>query len=592
MRAVCRVLILAVAAAVAGATAACSGPATSAPGPQASVSGSWPAAGHDIGDTRDAAGEHIIGPGNASRLTMAWRITAAGVVADTPTEYDGVVYFTDEGGKLWAVAGGSGRVLWSDEVSGYTGFPAVSRTSPAVYGNELVLGDTSAPGHGAYVFAVSRRTGTLLWRTQVDTNPAAIITSSPVLYRGVAYLGVSSDEEALAAEPGYHCCTFRGSVVTLNARTGRLLWKTYTVPPGYTGAAVWGSTPAINPADNLVYVGTGDNYSVPVGVCTVPGQEGCAPLPAGDHVDSVLALDLRTGAIRWSRPTLTSDVFTDECGVQHSTTCGPDFDFGNGPNLIRLPSGRELLGIGQKSGVYWALNPRTGTVVWHTKVGPGSALGGMLWGSATDGRHIYVAIGNLAGVPYRITSASGQQHVVPRHLAFPASRRTLLGQQVRDRSGQRPASGTSLRAGAGLMMPHASKPSASTAADARPDPAGVPEQITTDAIVLAGKAGCHCASPADLSLGSNSPVAHPAWHPALSGQSGQDLAMRQRLPGQPGNARRNLYSAQAPPRSEPDHQAMVVISGKNGSALPGARRRTSLPALIQPAWEPDTKMTC
>jgi polyvinyl alcohol dehydrogenase (cytochrome) len=414
MRAGYRVLIPAVAAAaVAAATAACSGPAapaSAAPGPQASVSGNWHAAGYDIGDTRNAAGEHIIGPGNASRLTTAWSITTPREVSDTPTDYDGVVYFTDEGGKLWAVAGDSGRVLWSDEVSGYTGFPAESRTSPAVYGDELVLGDTSGPGHGAYVFAVSRRTGRLLWRTQVDTHPAAIITSSPVLYRGVAYLGVSSDEEALAAEPGYHCCTFRGSVVALNARTGRLLWKTYTVPTGYSGGAVWGSTPAIDPADNLVYVGTGNNYSAQAGVCIAPGQKACAPPPAGDHVDSILALDVRTGAIQWFMPTLSSDVDTQACTVR--SMCGPDFDFGSGPNLIRLPSGRELLGIGQKSGVYWALNPKTGTVAWHTQVGPGSAFGGMLWGSATDGRHIYVAIGNVYSKPYPITSATGHTSTI------------------------------------------------------------------------------------------------------------------------------------------------------------------------------------
>lgn len=408
MRAGYRVLIPAVAAAaVAGATAACSGPATSAaPASQASVSGSWPTAGYDIGDTRDASGEHIIGPGNASRLTTAWNITAAGQVATTPAVDGGVVYFPDSGGTLWAVAGDGGRVLWSHEVSDYTGIAgAFSRTSPFIDGNELVLGATTA-GHGAYVFAVDRRTGRFLWRTQVDAHPAAITTGSPVFYRGVAYEGVSSAEEAFAAESGYHCCTFRGSVVALNAKTGRLLWKAYTVPKGYSGGGVWGSTPAIDPADNLLYIGTGNNYSVPAGVCTAPGEKGCAPPTADDHFDSILALDLRTGAIRWSGPTLTSDVNNDACTVHAS--CGPDSDFGSGPNLFRLPSGRQLLGIGQKTGVYWALNPVTGTVVWHTKVGPAGAYGGVLWGSATDGRHIYVAIADFEGKLYQITSASGR----------------------------------------------------------------------------------------------------------------------------------------------------------------------------------------
>lgn len=374
--------------------------------------GWWPTAGHDIGNTRDASGEHVIGPRNVSKLTTAWSITGAGGVVTTPTVDDGTVYFSDDGGKLWAADARTGRVLWSRDVTSYFGYPAASRVSPAVFGDELIFGDSNASEKGMSVVAVNRYTGALLWSTKVDTNVAAWATSSPVVYRGVAYLGVSSYEEGLALEPGYQCCTFRGSVVALNATTGRLLWKTYTVPVGYSGAAVWGSTPAIDPAQNMLYVATGDNYSLPAGVCTSPTQTGCTPPATDDHFDSVLALDLTTGAIRWSRPTLTSDVYTEVCDVHPSPTCGPDFDFGSGPNLIRLPSGRELVGAGQKSGEYWALDPRTGAVVWHTLVGPGSGLGGILWGSATDGRHVYAAVGDVLGTPYQITSAGGHTSTI------------------------------------------------------------------------------------------------------------------------------------------------------------------------------------
>ena len=399
--------VMAVILAVLGSAAPVLGSAAPASG---GIAG-WPTAGHDIGNSRDAAGEHTIGPRNVSRLTTAWSITTTGDVMTTPTVDGGTVYFPDLGGKLWAVTAGNGQVLWSHAISAYTGITGdLSRTSPAVFGNELVLGDTSATmttlGHGAFVVAVDRRTGQLLWRTEVGTNPAAIVTSSPVIYRGVAYLGVSSAEEDIAANvPGYHCCSFRGSVVALDAATGRLLWQTYTVPAGYTGGAVWGSTPAINPADNLLYVGTGNNYSAPAGVCTFPGQTGCALPPADDHDDSVLALDPATGAIRWSKATLSSDVSNGAC----SANCGPDSDFGSGPNLFRLPSGRQLLGIGQKNGVYWALDPRTGAVVWKTVAGPAGGNGGIEWGSATDGGRIYVAEGNWDGVPYQITSGSGRR---------------------------------------------------------------------------------------------------------------------------------------------------------------------------------------
>lgn len=375
--------------------------------------GAWPAAGHDAGNTRDATGEHLIGPRNASRLTTAWQITTAGDMVTTPAVADGVVYFPDSGGKLWAVSAASGAVLWSQEVSSYTGISgSVSRTSPAIYRNELVLGGTSPAGHGTYEFAVDRRSGHLLWHTQVSAHPAARMTSAAVIYGGVAYVGVSSEEERLASQPGYRCCTFRGSVVALNAATGRLLWQTYTVPAAYSGGAVWGSTPAVDPADGLLYVGTGNNYSAPAGVCLAPGQTGCTPPAADDHADSVLALDMATGAIRWFKSTLSSDVAISACGGRPSPACGPDFDFGSGPNLIQLPSGRSLVGIGQKSGEYWALDPRTGAVVWQRLVGPGSNFGGIQWGSGTDGMHIYAAVSDYDGVPYQITSATGVRSTV------------------------------------------------------------------------------------------------------------------------------------------------------------------------------------
>jgi polyvinyl alcohol dehydrogenase (cytochrome) len=382
------------------------GPAAAARTP---VAGGWPVAGHDIQNTRNAAQEHTIGPGNASQLGVAWSVTTTGNVTVTPTKDRGTLYFPDAGGTLWAVAADSGRVLWSHSISDYTGIAGdISRTSPAVDRDEIVIGDTSPTQTGAVVVAADRRTGRKRWQTQVDAHRASIVTSSPVIFRGIVYIGVSSDEEAVAATPGYACCTFRGSVVALEAATGRMLWKSFMVPDGYSGGAVWGSAPAVDIRNNLIYVATGNNYSVPPGVCEAPGETGCTPPAADDHADSILALDRRTGAIVWSRSTLSSDVYTIVCGSRPADTCGPDFDFGSGPNLFRLPTGRWLVGVGQKSGVYWALDPATGAVVWETQVGPGSALGGIQWGSAVDGKRVYVAISNFAGESYEITSASGQ----------------------------------------------------------------------------------------------------------------------------------------------------------------------------------------
>jgi polyvinyl alcohol dehydrogenase (cytochrome) len=372
-------------------------------------------AGQNIDDTHFQAAEHEISPANAGRLAPRWTLTAAGAVSATPTVDNGTVYVPDYGGKLWAVSAGSGKVLWSRDISAYTGVAGdLSRTSPAVYGDDLILGDgwilsSGAAGtSGARVFAVNRRTGGLVWSMQVDTDPNAQITGSPVIYNGVAYLGISSKGEGNTQD------SFRGAVIALDAATGKLLWKAYTVPsnngggdsnkPGYySGNAVWDATPVVDPRRGLLYVGTGNNYSVPAGVCTTPQQTGCASPVADDYVDSILALKLSDGTVAWADHTLNSDLWTLPQPV------GPDFDFGAGPNLFTTTSpvtGRQeqLLGIGQKSGVYWALDPATGKVIWQTTIGPADVVtnAGIEYGTATDGRRIYAAEADTAGLSYTL----------------------------------------------------------------------------------------------------------------------------------------------------------------------------------------------
>ncbi|GIM92996.1 outer membrane protein assembly factor BamB family protein [Paractinoplanes toevensis] len=370
----------------------------------------WPMAGQNINDTHHQAAEHKISAANVGRLKPRWTLTTAGAVSATPTVVDGVVYVPDYGGKLWAVAATSGRVLWSKDIADYTGVAGdVSRTSPALDGQNLILGDgwILSPGAaGAKVFAVNRHTGKLVWSTQVDTDPASMITGSPAIHDGIIYQGVSSKGEGVEAS------TFRGKIVALDARTGRMLWKTYTVPsnngdsdsnlPGYyTGNAVWSSSPVIDPVRGLMYVGTGNNYTVPDGICEAPDQTGCTPSAPDNYLDSILALRLRDGHVAWSVRTIDSDLWTVP------RPAGPDYDFGAGPNLFTTVDPatghrRQLLGIGQKSGVYWAVEPATGKVAWQTVGGPAGngGNGGIEYGTATDGRRIYVAEGDTARKPY------------------------------------------------------------------------------------------------------------------------------------------------------------------------------------------------
>jgi polyvinyl alcohol dehydrogenase (cytochrome) len=144
---------------------------------------------------------------------------------------------------------------------------------------------------------------------------------------------------------------------------------------GPSGGAIW-STVAIDPAARRLYCTTGNQYT---------GKEE-------KYIDSIIALDLATGKVAWSYQATPSDIFVIGC-----RNCGPDYDFGTTPVALNGPGGKKLLGAGQKSGWYHAVEAATGAPVWRTEIGPGSALGGMQFGNASDGERAYAALAHRSG---------------------------------------------------------------------------------------------------------------------------------------------------------------------------------------------------
>jgi polyvinyl alcohol dehydrogenase (cytochrome) len=387
---------------------------------QKSQSDQWRIAGQNLSNTWSQPAEHLISSANVNRLSPKWVFTTGGDVSATPTVADDAVYFPDWGGNLFAVKKSDGHLIWSHKISEYDGVDgAVSRVSPAVDGNQVIIGDilNSKEVHGgANVISVDRKTGTLRWITQVENHPAAIITGSPVVFDGVVYIGVSSSEETLALNPAYPCCSFRGSLVALDENSGAILWKTFDMPENngqtdqYSGGAIW-QPPAIDPKRGVLFIGTGNNYTVPADVVACQNATPTANCTApDDFFDAALALDLKTGQIRWSKKLQGFDTWTVACITSSGSNpncpvpSSPDFDLGgSGPNLVG-----NIVGFGQKSGIFWALTADDGNIVWSTPVGPGASLGGIEWGTATDGKRIYVAIANSDHLPYTLVP-SGQK---------------------------------------------------------------------------------------------------------------------------------------------------------------------------------------
>jgi polyvinyl alcohol dehydrogenase (cytochrome) len=367
---------------------------------------SWPFAGQSITGQYSQPSETAISVTTAPRLKQKWVFTTGGNVSAIPTVSGGKVFFPDWAGNLYAVNASTGSLIWQHSMVSYTGVAkTVSRDSPAVYNGSIIVGDHVDGLHtgGAHLLAVSQQTGQLLGITQEESHPSAFITGSPVVANGIVYVGVSSGEEDANGKAGYSCCTFRGSVVALNAATGVKLWQTYDMPPnggvagGYSGGAIW-STPAIDLARNQLYVGTGNNYTVPSSVyaCQKANPKSSTCTAADDYFDSVIALDLTTGAVKWGKKLNSYDTWNAACetGVGACPDPkGPDYDFGSGPNLLS-----NIVGVAQKSGIYWALNPATGAIVWATPTGPN----GIVWGSATDGSRIFVGNGNADAISHRV----------------------------------------------------------------------------------------------------------------------------------------------------------------------------------------------
>jgi polyvinyl alcohol dehydrogenase (cytochrome) len=396
--------------------------------------GDWTMYGHDLCNTRSSPSTAMTTQ-NVGQLAVKWQLTTAGDISATPAVVNGQIYVPDWSGLLYRIDAATHEVVWSRFVSDILGLTVdggatadggdagddgaagddggagaagtrsssvlVARGTPVVTGNVVVFGVATPP---AALVAVDQATGSLVWETVLDTNPFALIASSPALYDGILYVGVSSGEEGAGLGDPNHQYTFRGSVAAVDASTGKLVWQTpmidddvYFNPDGslagYAGAAVWSGTPTVDLKRKQIYVTTGNNYSVSP---TLP--DGGA-LPAGDRLESIVALDLATGKLRWSERMTTGDVWN------FTLLSNPDFDFGCGANLFQaIVSGaaHDVVGAGQKSGVYWALDPDTGSVLWHTQVGPGGHLGGIHWGTAVDGQRIYVGVNDNNGTPYTL----------------------------------------------------------------------------------------------------------------------------------------------------------------------------------------------
>jgi polyvinyl alcohol dehydrogenase (cytochrome) len=352
---------------------------------------------------------------NAPKLGVKWAFAYQGGRYGQPTVVGNRVFVSSSSGQVYALDKATGCVAWAYKARGPVRVTiSVGRNPKAPSGWAAYFGDMARNE-----VAVDANSGKELWMVNVDAGPRGILTGAPALWNDTLYVPLSSFEEGVAGLAAYECCKQRGAVIAIEAASGKIKWKSYSIPTtpapfkknaagtqmyGPAGAAIW-SSPTIDPKRGVLYVATGDSYT--------EVEEG--------NSDGVEAMDLATGRIKWAHQMTALDHFLVGCPPQRpGPNCpnpnGPDFDFGSSPILKHLKDGRDVLYAGQKSGGVYALDPADGKLIWQVRIGKGSALGGVEWGMAADNENLYVGVADR-GMPTLTALRLADGALVWRHRA-------------------------------------------------------------------------------------------------------------------------------------------------------------------------------
>jgi polyvinyl alcohol dehydrogenase (cytochrome) len=346
---------------------------------------------------RQSAAQAGLRTADFARLELAWAVAfpQTPTMRSQPVVAGNTVFVAaTDAGRITALDSHSGCVKWQYE-------SAVPLRSSLSYGEinpgkpVIVSGDAT----GAVV-AIDAKTGKQVWRTDIRMHESNRVTGTPVIHKGKVFAPLSAVEINYTRDDNYECCKAQGAVIALDLATGRKLWTGRTMPEatkrklnragaqlwGPSGAPIW-STPAIDEKRNVLYVGTGENNSLPV----------------TETSDAIVAFDLDTGERKWAFQATPRDMWNYACRNGANCDVGTeaivlDHDFGGSVMITKRKDGRDLLVVGQKSGTVWALDPdKNGALVWSTKISQGGANGGIHWGTATDGTRVFVPMNDPRG---------------------------------------------------------------------------------------------------------------------------------------------------------------------------------------------------
>lgn len=312
--------------------------------------GNWPNFGNTLDNTRYSALDQIT-PSNVSKLGLAWSRPQGSDLTtweNYPVVVGGTMYITTNADEVEALNAATGAVKWTytPKVNFYLAVAGGGGGVPENRGVAVANGKVYVETFDDNLIALQQSTGEKLWQSQIaNPNDGYSETAAPTVYNGTVYVGSAESDAGL-----------RGFVAAYDANTGTQKWRFYTVPaPGHGwmpatgqhgGGDVWMS-PTVDTSNNTVYFGTGN----PSPDLIISDRKGCDP-----YVDSTVALNASTGAMKWVHQEICPDAW--------------DYDSHQNPMVFNLTVGGKtthVVGQANKSGFYTVMNAATGQVISKSK---------------------------------------------------------------------------------------------------------------------------------------------------------------------------------------------------------------------------------
>jgi len=314
---------------------------------------------------------------NVSGLAPKWifSVPNGGRLQVTPVVVGGVMYVTTAN-ECWALDAGSGREIWHYQRPRTKGL--IGNAAGGVNRGVGVAGDRvfMVTDH-AHVIALDRHTGALLWDTEMaDWRQNYNATGAPLPVGNLVVTGTSGGDEGV-----------RGFVAAFDQATGKEVWRFWTVPaPGEPGSETWQGKGIAHPGGSTWMTGTYDAQLDmlywPVGN---PGPDLIGDDRPGDNLytDSIVALDAKTGRLKWHFQFTPHDVW--------------DYDAQEPTALIDTTwqgQPRKLLVQANRNGFFYVLDRTNGAFLFGTNF-----VKNVTWASGLDAKGRPIKIPNMDPTP-------------------------------------------------------------------------------------------------------------------------------------------------------------------------------------------------